>query len=255
MISKADYVSLHLLGSVGLYNYMETISTLVNGGGLMSIEQLVEYKNFGFNRATLFFFMVALMSMLEIYGLWLQNKKIRTEKSGKSLLAFWFIYFHFLFLSCFVYGIEIGSGVLMADLLVALFYLPIVHALLKTNGLKKVDAAVFFACLGALTAMIAYNIKEELFMVFHLAGVVVLVFGPLEIRKTRTRGVIEIKLILVYSFNSLVWACYGIVIRDFPLVFVSLSSFTAMMAMIFLWFRFSPAHLRKRGVVCANFVD
>lgn len=202
-------------------------------------KQLVEVNNFGFNIITLSAVVIIFFSILEAWGIYKQNQKIKEEKSGIAVSVSWFIYFMFLLLAYLVYGVFAKEGVIIFNGLIFLFVIPIVINLAKFKGFSKTDISLFIICFLGILFMIFFPVKKIMFSIFLSGSVFALALQLFELLKEKCRGNIEPKLVWIYFISTIFFIVYAFCVSDWMLFSVFILTFFLLFAILFFYYRFS----------------
>ena len=198
----------------------------------------VEFQNFDLNALTISAIATLFFTTIQAWGLLKQNKLIWREKSGEAVSITWFTCFGFMFAVIFIYGIEINAGALMYNGLLALFHIPVLIGLAKFKGFTLKQRLIFAACVLAVLIMILFPIKDEIFLTFSFISVVSLVMQPLEMWRSKSAGVVEIKLIKIYTAATAFWVIYAYSVGNWVMKITTPSALVVLIITIALWLKY-----------------
>ena len=204
----------------------------------MIFTELIEFQQFGWNKATVGAIAVLFFTIAEAFGLLKQNKAIWEYKSGESIANTLFIYFSFMFAIFVVYGSKRKEGAVIVNGLLFIFFIPILCGLHKFKGFSAADKLLMLVGVISLGAMLFLRIKELIFVIYSLGGIIALAAQPWEIWKKKSSGVVEIKLLIIYFVSTLFWIVYSSSAKDYPLMLIAVLSILILSATIILWFYF-----------------
>lgn len=203
------------------------------------LQNLVEVQSFGLNAITISAIATAIFALVTVWGLSKQNKLIWKNKSGESIAVPWFICAAFNFYSMLIYGLVTASGALIFNgFLAGLFYIPVLIGLRKFKGFSQKDNVIFFTFALALLVMIFLPIKGEMYLFFSLSTTATLAMQPWEIRKQKSSGVVDIRLILIYFIATSFWAVYSYLLKNWRMEVVFDSALVVLFITILLWFKY-----------------
>lgn len=202
-----------------------------------SITSLVEWQRFGWNWLTVGVLATFIFTLSEAWGLWEQNKVIWEEQSGESLVNTWFVYFPFMFASFIVYGGSVKAAALIFNGLLCLLFIPINIGLAKFKGFSHGDRLAALLSFGALLLMIFLPIKGIMFLLFSAGGILALMREPIELWRTRRRGVLEIKLVWIFLTSYFFWTIYAIALGDKLLLVITSLTLIILSLTVILWYQ------------------
>ncbi|MFC1632726.1 SemiSWEET family transporter [Patescibacteria group bacterium] len=205
--------------------------------------EFAEFQNFGWNTLTFSFLATILFGVLGALGLVDQIKKIWRNRSGESASVTFAIIFVAFFIASFIYGIDKHSLalILQGSIFRTVFFPPILYGLWRFKGYTLFEKIVAFLCSSAIVYMLTLDdlkIKGYIFLGLGLLGVLATLKQAWEIWKTKSSGVVSIKLMLIIHASSDFWLIYGIALRDHMIKYMSLGYFIANTLVIVFWFKY-----------------
>lgn len=182
-------------------------------------------------------------SILIIWGLWKQHKKIREKESGQSVSILRFSSVFFLFTATFLYGLTKETAVervflISIGLSRAIFLAFILWDLWKFKGFTKVEWYVQAALLTVLVAMILAPERDGFLVFFQGVSLAGFIVQPYEIWWYEKSGAVEIKLLYINLLSSLFWCAYGFLFKDLPYMIMSPLFFIVIFVTIILWYKY-----------------
>jgi len=223
-------------------------------GGFVMLElwkASLEYKVWGWNFPTSVVAISFVYLFFELWALWKQNKLIWLERSGETVSIIWFSYYGIHAFAGIMYGIQIQSiAVMSTSLMLGLIHIPIVIGLWKFKAAEgtlrrheKVQVALFPLMLPAVIFLPYIDLVYSLFTLGIMYG---LVIQPYEMWRTRSRGVLEVRVIFIYLGSSLIWTSIGFYLHIPLFMLFSPLSTLCLVAMLILWFRFAKEEKKSR---------
>ena len=204
---------------------------------------MVEFQDFGWNVTTVSFLATLFFTILSVWGLKDQSKKICETRSGESVSNLWYIGLAGLFTASLIYGWSIQSLAVMCS---GGFRLPhiivILLALIQFKGFSYFDWTLFYCLFIGIIIMAITPYKEIMFSVISIGVVLPTAHQAWEIWRNRTSGSVSIKIIMIMILSSMFWVLYGWAINDMPVFIVSLLGMIIFIATAVLWF-----HFRKKN--------
>lgn len=200
----------------------------------------MELQQFGWNAVTVGFVGAVFFVLVELWGLWLQNRAVWRAKSAQSISVACFVYLAALFMSGFIYGVETKSIALMTSLPLSLIHIPILLGVWKFKGFSGTEKFITAGLAVVLVVMAIAPAKDWFFLLFSLGSAAALVGQPYEIWKNRDAGVVEITLLLVYLVSTVFWVIYGYAIHDWVLRITTPIYLAILVLTAVLWFRYRP---------------
>lgn len=202
------------------------------------MENFIEIKNFGFNSLTITALMTMLFTIFQGYGVMIQNKMIWRKKSVESLSATLFFLYCFYFIAFFIYGLEKKSVAMTFNGLLAIPYIPIVIGFLKFKRLNFKEKLSLPLTMAVIPLMIIIPSKDIFLLILLMISLVILGTQPLEMIKTKKRGAVEIKFILIFSITSIFWLIYAIAISNWVLIIFNSSALILYAIIISLYYSY-----------------
>lgn len=178
------------------------------------MEKFIEIQNWGFNALTWLFLTTTSFSALKIYGLAQQGRRIWIEKSAQSLSPPFFFLFLFSLMSQIFYGINQHSLALVLSGLVSLIIIPIVIGIIKYQKLSMTDWLSLLLSTAIVPIMILIANKNAFLSLLLIIGLTTLICQLMAIVKEKSRGLIEIKLIIILLAEALFWVFYSHIIKN-----------------------------------------
>lgn len=194
------------------------------------ILETVGYQSFdSLNGFTISFTLAVFLTILQAWGLWKQNTKIKKNESGESLSLIFFSAQFLYFFGYVIYGLYIHDLVIILNNFLFLFFIPIIANLIryKYRKLKKnlkpenktllLRKLIFEITLSALLFLIflpiIFWINNKDLMIAILLVVVIISTIPQAydiLIKKNTKN-IELKFIIAFMLSSFLWLSYGII--------------------------------------------
>jgi len=210
--------------------------------------QTVKYQNWGWNTITLTLFFVIILTIIQGWGIWRQNKKIWQNKSGKSLSLTFFIFQFSYFTAYLIYGIDRGSLAITINNLLGALFVPIIIGLIKYKDREK-DLSIKELILSSLFILIipiillVDNKDLILIIVFVIAGISVIP-QILEIIRSKETTNIELKFIIVFLISGTLWLLYGLAIHSLALITSSAPTILLSLIFLIMYVRYSTKKVR-----------
>ena len=175
---------------------------------------MAEIKGFGWNALTFSFFATVVFAILGAWGQKDQMKCIWSEKSGiqKSSLAL------------------IIGGALRVP-----FLFGILLGLWRFKGFTLRERGVVVALALGLLYMPFSSYRGVIFLIFTYLGVAATLLQAWEIWEKKSRGVVSIKMLVVYNTSVMFWVIYGLALDDKKVFVMGLSYVIAYTLTIILW--------------------
>ncbi len=203
---------------------------------MINFSNFIEVHNFGWNTLTITASITVLFTLFQGYGVVSQNRKIWRYQSAESLSAIMFFLYLFYFSAFFAYGLHKNSLVMVLNGLLAIPYIPVVLGIIKYKKLKAWELISLPIIALVVPIMIITAQKDLLLFILLMVSLVVLTTQPMEMFKTKTRGAVDIKFILIFSVTSLFWLVYSLIISNWPLiVFNALAQIVYALIIILYW--------------------
>ena len=201
---------------------------------------LQEVENFGFNWITISFFATFLTTTWYAISLVKQKRSIAVNKSGRSVPNTMILYFTVMFAASFFYGLFIGSAAqIYLGIIATPLHVAIIILLQKHKGFSKKDIAVFMAAFIAMLAMIFFETqRKNLFFLILVASAIPRLDMPLELRKEKDIGVLELDLVIVSLVTAFWWGIYGLSIMDWPIITISVMAVLTYIWALALWIKY-----------------
>lgn len=199
----------------------------------------------GFNGVTASMIIILISLFFEASGLLSQAKAICENNSTKSMSIAMYLYLIFMFLSSLVYGIKTRALLITCNGLLFLFCLPVALELIKRKGLNKNELTLLVICAISIVAMIIFPIKEIVYTIFMLFSVLFLLLQPYEMYKVKSRGVVEIKLIIIYFVTTIFLVYYAFAIKDKLFIGITLLTLFVLGFVIIYWFLLKEKKRRR----------
>lgn len=221
------------------------------------LTSLEEYRGFGWNVITISAGMIIALSFVQIWGNWMQNKRIWTSHSGKGLSVRWFAYTLCFFLSAIEYGVYTKSGAMLVNASsLAVMHIMILAGLWKFKPWTRQEKiqVTAFACMPIAMVIapdtpvgpIETPAKDVVFLMFAFGTIAAVATQPWEMWQKKTAGVIEVRLMCIHLVSVSCWAIYGFYIDAFVLKVINPILFVLFASVILLW-----AKYRERDAVPA----
>lgn len=192
------------------------------------ISEIVVHHSFdSLNGFTISFTLALFLTILQAWGLWKQNIKIKKNESGESLSLIFFSAQFLYFFGYIIYGLSIQDLVIILNNFLALFFIPIIINLirykykkLRNNLTEKrllLRGFIFEITSSSLLFLIflpaIFWINNKDLMVAILLAVVIISIIPQahEILIKKNTKNIELRFIIAFMISSSLWLTYGII--------------------------------------------
>lgn len=210
------------------------------------LKNTVEYQKWGFNAPTIGAIGIIFFAFVEGWGLLKQNQKIWQERSGESVSFRWFTYLGSYFIASIFYGLYIKSiSVTFGAILPGLLHIPIIVGMIKFKQLaqnEKIQSALF---LIMILAMVILPQKDLVYILLSIGTIYALATQPLELYRTKSVGVVEIKLILVYIASSVFWTIFGFSTKALGIMIVSPCALILLGLTLIMWRKYKKLEASK----------
>ncbi len=205
--------------------------------------QTVECQNWGWNTITISFLAAILITIIQGWGIWKQNKKIWKNQSGKSLSLIFFVFQFSYFTSYFVYGIDRDSLTIIVNNILGLLFIPIIIGLIRYK-LKEKELSRRELIISSLLPLIIPGtllIKDKDLFLIIILGIAAISVAPqvLELIKTKETKNIEPKFIIVFLISGTLWLIYGLAINSLALITSSIPTILLSLMFLILYFSFN----------------
>lgn len=198
-----------------------------------------EIINFGINFETAIFLITMFFTIFQAIALTKQRKKIRKEKSGKSVSFSFFSYYGFSALAVSLYGLYGGSLALVINgSLLGSLALAIVVNIPKFKKLKKEEIIAGIISSTVLPLMIILPQKDLLFLIFGLIVTFSLLFQIIEIWKNKSSGAVHLAQTIVSIFSVSFWLTYAFVFKFWPLQIINSIALILWITMLFSYLKY-----------------
>lgn len=206
---------------------------------LAALYWTVEYRNFGWNLATISAATVFVVTFPEIWGIIKQNETIWKDKKGDSVSNIMFSYTLSFFLVGAIYGWHLHSvSMVFNAALTGVVQIPILVGLLKFKGFTKKE--VVLGCAFALMPLIEYGgghwgYRSELYLVFSFG--LWYAFGDQlgELWRGGKRGEVDIRMFTVFLFATIAWTTFAFMGDEWPFKVSQAGISTFIVAINGLW--------------------
>lgn len=219
--------------------------------------ETIEYRDFQVHGILtpiiLALFIAVISAIIQAWGIIHQTKRIRRNKSTKSLPLTFFAFQFLYFMAYFIYGFKIQSSALIVSNSVGLLFIPIIVTIIKYKLIEgssfKKEMLISPFLLMIVPCVIFIETQWSLIAVLALASIVFMQL-VIEIIHNREIRNIEPKFILSIVLCSLVWLWYGIEVSDFGLI--TSSSATIVVGTIFGVFHIFATRTFKKNPATIN---
>lgn len=219
--------------------------------------ETIEYRDFQLHGILtpiiLALFVAIISAIIQAWGIIHQAKRIRRNRSIKSLPLTFFAFQFLYFMAYFIYGFKIQSSALIVSNSVGLLFLPIIITIVKYKLIEgssfKREILISPFLLMIIPCVIFIETQWSLIAVLVIA---LIVFAQLVLEIIHNREIrnIEPKFIISIVLCSLVWLWYGIEASDFGLI--TSSSTTIAVGIIFGAFHIFAARTFKKNPATIN---
>ena len=212
-----------------------------------ALEWTAEYKNWGWNAATVSTCIIIAVTGPETWGIIKQGETIWKDKKGDSVSNVMFAFTFSFFFVAAIYGWHLKSVSLIANSVITGFaQVPILWGLLKFKGFSKRE----FVLAGVFALMpiaeLATSLRGELYLVFSFG--LWYAFGAQlwELWREKARGEVDVRLLVVYLIATSAWTTFAFSGDEpyFKASQVGISSFIFAINVLWWWF-----WLRDKGVL------
>src|SRR3989344_8841053 len=105
------------------------------------LRETLEIQNWGYNLLTLSFIATVFFTVLQAWGLWKQNRKIRRERSGTSVSVISFGYFGSYFFALLAYGVHLKSIAIVFNGLLGCLYIATLVEVWKDRKSTRLNSS------------------------------------------------------------------------------------------------------------------
>jgi len=182
------------------------------------MKDFIEIQNWGFNKLIIASLFTMIFTVFQFYGFLKQNQKIWGKKSVKSLSAPFFFLLFFYFIALIFYGFSKNSLAMIFNSLLFLPCIPITIGIIKFKKLSLIDITALILTATIVPIMIVIKQKDLFLFILLLISIVTLLTQLIEMIKTKSRGSIEIKFVIVFVITSIFWFIYSSIIKNWPLL-------------------------------------
>ncbi|MBI2108725.1 MAG: hypothetical protein HYT93_00890 [Parcubacteria group bacterium] len=197
-----------------------------------------EYQGFGINKLTFWALGTVAFTGIEWWGLWKQNEKIWSEKSGESLSVTLITFATFSYFAFIFYGIEIKSASSIFNGILGIMDFFILWGLWKFKGFTQREKIQFWVFAAMVPAMAFFpKHHNEIFLIVSIGIIVALLTMPWEIFKAGKTGVVEIKMLIAFDAATIFWVFYAFEIDEPVLKFLSSANLLILIVTTLLWYR------------------
>ena len=176
-----------------------------------------EVREWGLNWITIGALGTLLFTFLQTWGIWKQNKNIKSKKSGEGISVTLFGFSAFYFMAFINYGFYCNS---IAMILNGCLGFPCFELLknlekFKTITTKEKMSLVFFSLMPLSMALVPY--RKTLQLVF-LIGILWGIFLQILELVQKGKSNLEPKTIRIFLITGLFWFVFALAIKDVPLM-------------------------------------
>lgn len=173
-----------------------------------------EYRDFGWNPATIGAIGITIFTLLETWGLLKQNATIWSKRSAEALSLRWFAYMGSFFVATAPYAVHYGSVSMAFNAIVpGLLHIPILIGLVKFKRLGLNETVQSLAFPLMIPLMLLTEHKEIVYLILSFGTLYSLGTQPWTMLKERSAGVVSMRMIAMYVASGVFWLIYGYSIR------------------------------------------
>lgn len=181
------------------------------------MQRFIEVQNWGFNALIFSSFITMLFTVFQGYGFLKQSQKIWKKESAESLSAPFFFLFFFYFIAFIFYGLSKNSLAMTFNGLLFLPCFPIVIGVIKFKKLNWIDVVSLILTAAIIPIMIMVKEKDLFLFLLLMISIITLITQSIAMIKTKSRGSVEIKFIIIFFLTSAFWLIYSSVIGNWVL--------------------------------------
>ena len=180
----------------------------------------VEYRMWGLNAPTVSACATFVLTIAIGWTIWLQARKIWSEKKGQSMSVPWFIYFLFFNFTFFLYGVETNSLAKSFNGGVhSLMHVPVVTGLWKYKGFGRAEWTLLAITPLMIPAMLFIPWKGAVFAILFILALMSAATQPLELYRTKKPGTLEPRLVGGFATSGIFWTIFAISTNDRGMMF------------------------------------
>ncbi|OHA10443.1 MAG: hypothetical protein A3H69_05415 [Candidatus Sungbacteria bacterium RIFCSPLOWO2_02_FULL_47_9] len=202
------------------------------------VRTTVEYKGWGLNLLTVSFLATVFFNVLEAMSCMKQAGAIAAQKSRMSVSANMMAYFAVFHAVIGVYGVYANSLVAICSGGLTFFYLPILRAMKNIGGFTRAEKRTMFIFSLLLPAVIFLPWKTQISAVTFVGASFAFSQLPWQIWKEKSRGVVQMKLVLVYTASTMFWLFYAYTGGDMLFKTLTPVNLALCFATIVLWLEY-----------------
>jgi len=201
------------------------------------LRETLEIQNWGYNLLTLSFIATVFFTVLQAWGLWKQNRKIRRERSGTSVSVISFGYFGSYFFALLAYGVHLKSIAIVFNGLLGCLYIATLVELWKRKSFTRAEKILLSIFPFMILLMVATTHKDALLSLL-LGGILISATREVwELRREKSAGAIEPRRILVFMATGVFWFLYALKIRNPVLAVFHPVFFVILTYHLILWYK------------------
>ena len=200
-----------------------------------------EYRNWGWNVATIGACGANLTTLVQLWGVCGQNQRVWKSEKAEVPLGL-FAYFHAYFWAVTIYGIKMDSlTVLFNATQVIPFFLILLGVYVK-RGFTLKEWGMVMGTLIMVPIMYSVGVEgSKVFLFVLLLGVLpFLVRQPIEIFRKKRTGDIDVRFPYTFLAASVFWFVYGIKLHDWAITLAQPPLFAVFLMTILLYHKYRP---------------
>ena len=182
----------------------------------------VEVREFGWNTGTIGAFGIVLITFVQVWGIVLQARTIRTRKSGDGVSIIFNTFLFFELAALLIYAVEKKSlSMAFNATLVAASLIPLVHALMKYRWWKPRETfSLFFVFPFIPVLMWVLETKgREIYLFLLLLGILAGLWQQFrEFRAAPGLGGFDVRFAYAFMLASVFWFMFSLAINDWVLI-------------------------------------
>lgn len=196
-----------------------------------------EYRQWGYNPATIGAIGTAILTLFQGYGLMKQNQVIWSSKSGESVSVVFFGYFFFYLAAFTIYGLQHKSVAIILNGFLLIPTVPIMVGLWKFKKFTAAEKAWLWFFASIPFAMYFLKWKDAMLLGF-LFGIGIFMARQLyEFWAAPGMGELDMKMICIFFVTCLFWIVYSWATNKMPLIIFNCIGFFLYLGFFSVWRR------------------
>ncbi len=217
-----------------------------------ALEWTAEYKNWGWNAATVSTCIILLVTGPEVWGIIKQSKTIWMDRKGDSVSNTMFSFTLSFFFVAAIYGWHLKSVSMIANsIITGVAQIPILWGLLKFKGFSRTETVLAIVFVLMPIAEHTSSSKGELYLLFSFG--LWYAFGAQlwELWREGKRGEVNIRMWSVFLFATAAWTTFAFAGDEFyfKIAQVGISFFITAINVLWWWFWLRDKSLLPRQLL------